>query len=129
MFRVCHTVLSVHCSLVLTCWERASLLDLMYVTFSCVFVTFPCDVLDQVWYLIVSIPDLCLLTFIAGIYGCGFLPEHGCPSIVITWAREKYRCSLTHLSQMNFPSSIYRTSLFQIGIFSFYSKVHRIFCT
>ena len=25
---------------------------------SCVFVIFPCGVLDQVWYLIVSIPDL-----------------------------------------------------------------------
>ena len=32
-------------------------------TFSCVFVTFPCGVLGQVWYLIVSIPDLCLLTY------------------------------------------------------------------
>ena len=28
----------------------------------CVFVTFPSGVLGQVWYLIVSIPDLCLLT-------------------------------------------------------------------
>ena len=27
----------------------------------CVFVTFPCGILGQVWYLIVSIPDLCLL--------------------------------------------------------------------
>ena len=26
------------------------------------FVTFPCGVLGQVWLLIVSIPDLCLLT-------------------------------------------------------------------
>ena len=32
--------------------------------FSCVFVTFPCGVLGQVWYLIVSIPDLCLLTYL-----------------------------------------------------------------
>ena len=31
--------------------------------FYCVFVTFPCGVLGQVWYLIVSIPDLCLLTY------------------------------------------------------------------
>ena len=29
---------------------------------SCVFVTFPCGVLSQVLYLIVSIPDFCLLT-------------------------------------------------------------------
>ena len=27
------------------------------------FVTFPCGVLGQVWYLIVPIPDLCLLTY------------------------------------------------------------------
>ena len=31
--------------------------------FSCVSVTFPCGVLGQVWYLIVSITDLCLLTY------------------------------------------------------------------
>ena len=31
--------------------------------FYCVFVTFPCGVIGQVWYLIVSIPDLCLLTY------------------------------------------------------------------
>ena len=63
-FRVCHTFLSVHCSLVVTCWERANLLALLYVTFSCGFGTFPCGVLGQVWYLIVSIPDLCLFTYI-----------------------------------------------------------------
>ena len=28
------------------------------------FVTFPCGVLGHVWYLIVSISDLCLLTYI-----------------------------------------------------------------
>ena len=26
----------------------------------CIFVTFSCDILGQVWYLIVSLPDLCL---------------------------------------------------------------------
>ena len=31
--------------------------------FSSVCVTFPCGVLVQVWYLIVSIPDLCLFTY------------------------------------------------------------------
>ena len=35
----------------------------MYVKFSCVFATFPCYVLGQAWYLIISIPDLCLLTY------------------------------------------------------------------
>ena len=62
MFRVCHAFLPVHCSLVVTCWERANLLALLYVMFSCVFVTVPCGLPDQEWYLIVLIPDLCLLT-------------------------------------------------------------------
>ena len=43
--------------------KRAKLLALLYVMFSCVFVTIPCGVLSQVWYLIVSIPDLCLLPY------------------------------------------------------------------
>ena len=29
----------------------------------CIFVTFPCGILGQVWYLIVSFPDLCLLSY------------------------------------------------------------------
>ena len=29
----------------------------------CEFVTFPIGILGQVWYLIVSIPDLCTLTY------------------------------------------------------------------
>ena len=63
MFRVCHTVLSVPSSLVVTCWEIADLLALLCVMFSCVFVTFPYDVLGWVWYLIVSFPDLCFLSY------------------------------------------------------------------
>ena len=43
-----------------TCWERVILLALLYVMFSCVFVTFPSGDLGQVWYLIVSFPDICL---------------------------------------------------------------------
>ena len=49
--------LSVHWSLVVTCWERADLLTLLYV-----FVTFPCGILGQVVCLIVSISDRCLLS-------------------------------------------------------------------
>ena len=63
MFRACHIFLSVHGSLVFTCWERADLLALLYVMFNCVFVTFPCGVLGQMWCLIVSIHDLCLLSY------------------------------------------------------------------
>ena len=56
-------VLTVHRSLVVTCLEIANLLALLYVMFSCVFVTFPSGVLGQVWYMIVLIPYLCLLTY------------------------------------------------------------------
>ena len=36
---------------------------LLLVMFNCVFVTFPCGILGQVWYLIVSIPDFCRLSY------------------------------------------------------------------
>ena len=49
--------------LVITCWEGAELLALLCVMFSCVFVTFPHGVLNQVLYLIVSILDLCALPY------------------------------------------------------------------
>ena len=52
------------CSLEVTCWEVADLLALSCVMDSCVFVTFPYGVLDQVWYLIVSNPDLCLFPYL-----------------------------------------------------------------
>ena len=65
MIRVCHAFLSVHCNLVVTCWEGANLSALLYVMFACVFVTFKCGVLGQVWYLVVWISDLCLLAYFA----------------------------------------------------------------
>ena len=36
---------------------------LSFVMCNCVFVTFPCGILGQVWYLILSIPDLCPLSY------------------------------------------------------------------
>ena len=65
---LCLTVLSVPCSLVVTCWERADLLAFVRVMFACVFVTFSYGFLRQMWYLIVLIPDLCLLPYFY-IYG------------------------------------------------------------
>ena len=35
---------------------------LSFVMFNCVYVTFPCNTLGQVWYMIASFPDLCLLS-------------------------------------------------------------------
>ena len=59
---LCHIVLSVPCSIVVTCCEMADLLALLCVMFSCLFfLTFPYGALGKVWYLIVLIPDLFLL--------------------------------------------------------------------
>ena len=33
---------------------------------SCMFVTFPCGILGRVWYLIVLVPDLCLISYFVG---------------------------------------------------------------
>ena len=48
--------------LVVTCWERADLLARVGDVY-CVFVTFLCGIFGQVWYLIISFPDLCLLSY------------------------------------------------------------------
>ena len=62
MFLFC-LVFAVFCArlcvcFVVTCWERADLLALVCGVF-CEFVTFPL----VSWYLIVSIPDLCTITY------------------------------------------------------------------
>ena len=59
---------SVPCNLAIASWETVALLALLCVMFSCIFVTFSCDVFGQVWYLNVSIPDLCLLLYFKNIY-------------------------------------------------------------
>ena len=59
---VYHAFASVHCCLVVTCWERADLLALVFMS-NCDCVTLPCGILGQVWYLIVLIPDLCRLSY------------------------------------------------------------------
>ena len=53
----------VPCSHVATCWERADLLALWCIMFFRVFITFPYGVLGQMWYLIVLLPDICLLSY------------------------------------------------------------------
>ena len=54
---------SVHCCLMVTCWEKDDLLALVDDDY-CIFATFPCGILGQVWYLIVSFPGLCRLSYI-----------------------------------------------------------------
>ena len=57
-----HIFVSVHCCLVVNCWERTDLLALVGDVY-CIFVTFPCGGQGQVLYLIVSFPDLCRLLY------------------------------------------------------------------
>ena len=60
---VCHSFASVYCWLVVTGKERADPLALVC-DVHCGFVTFPFGILGQVWYLIVSIPDPCYLSYL-----------------------------------------------------------------
>ena len=54
-----------------TCWERADLLAVVCDVYNCVLVTFPCGTLGQVWYLILSIPDLCRLFYLTSVFTGG----------------------------------------------------------
>ena len=55
---------SVYMCFVVTCWERADLLAVVCDVKLCIkFYHFPFGILGQVWYLNVSIPDLCTLTY------------------------------------------------------------------
>ena len=57
---------SIYICFVVTCWERAGILALSFVV-SAVSLSLSwvrCGILGQVWYLIVSIPDLCTLTYL-----------------------------------------------------------------
>ena len=60
--RVSRAFASIHSCLVVTCWKRTDLSALVGDVY-CIFVTFPCGILGQVWYLIVSFPDLCPLSY------------------------------------------------------------------
>ena len=60
MSRVCHVFASVHFCTWSPAWKGLTSW-LLYVMFNCVFVSFPCGILGQVGYLIVSILDLCRL--------------------------------------------------------------------
>ena len=60
---VSHAFASVHCCLVVICWESADLFALVGDKYY-ILVTFPCGILGQVWYLIVSFPCLCRLSYL-----------------------------------------------------------------
>ena len=72
--------------------------------FNCVFVTFPCGILGQVWYLIVLIPDLFRLPCFNQTYFTAssmlrissslslWLPEVNSPTILSSWNKGKVMC-------------------------------------
>ena len=53
---VSHAFAYVHCCLVITSWKRAELFSAFVGDVYWFFVNFPCSILGQVWYLIVSFP-------------------------------------------------------------------------
>ena len=67
LFIVCLSLLIMFClchvALWSPVWKERTFFALLYAMFSCVFVSFPHDILGQLWYLLVSIPDLCLLPY------------------------------------------------------------------
>ena len=85
---------SVYLYLVVTCWERADLLALVCGV-SLSVCHFPIGILGQVWYLIVSIPDLCTLT-----YFCSFLHRfHILTTSCTHWRSSHY--THTHVRNKN----------------------------
>ena len=48
---------------------------LLFVMFNCVFLTFPCGILGQVWYLIVSFPNICRLSYLDVFYWPNMFPS------------------------------------------------------
>ena len=48
---------------------------LLFAMFNCVSVTFPCSILSQVWYLIVSFPNLCHHSYLDIFYWPNMYPS------------------------------------------------------
>ena len=61
---LCLVLVMLSCLFIAALWSTAGkglTSWILFVILNCVFVTLPCGVLGQVWYLIVSIPDLCCI--------------------------------------------------------------------
>ena len=89
VFCVPHAFASLHCYRLVTYWERADLLALigdvycMCVTFPCGILCLPCGILGQVWYLSVSFPDLCHLSYF--VHLSSFMLSHMKYSFLCVW--------------------------------------------
>ena len=65
LFYLCLVFIMLSCLFIATLWSPAGkglTSWLSFVMSICVFVTFSCGILCQMWYLIVSFPDLCHLS-------------------------------------------------------------------
>ena len=63
---LCLVFVMLSCLFIAALWSLAGkglTFWLLFVMSNCDFVTFPCGILGQVWYLIVLIPDLCHLSY------------------------------------------------------------------
>ena len=60
---LCFVLVLFSCLFTAALWSSVGKEVTLYMMYNCVFVTFPCSVLDRVWCLIVSIPDLCLRSY------------------------------------------------------------------
>ena len=121
VFHVLHAVFSVSCSLVGTCWEKADTLALLYVMISRVFVIFSYCVLGQWWYLIVSIPDLCLLPYLEVLpfltFGLEAIPFHTFESEVMTF--QTYVLDVHVLSFQSFALEVMSFQTCVLDVLSF----------
>ena len=125
---VCHAFAFVHCCLVVTCWEIADIFDLDCYVY-CVFVTFPCGILGKLWYLIVSIPDFCHLSYFSYFYD--YYSEHSLYSRIIK--NSNLECALKEdLDQLWYQLSqiIIHCSLHNFFLYvSFHFSVQRMLIT
>ena len=64
---VCHAFTSVYFCLVVTIRERADLLAIVCDVYWD-FVSFPFGIIRQVWYLILSIPDPCCISYFVKVF-------------------------------------------------------------
>ena len=112
---------------VVTCWERADILTLVCDVVLWVYY-FPIGILSQVWYLFVSIPDLCSLSYLAVDWGnlifAGTMVDKLCEFLFVT-GPSLITCTYSIRSFMLWPGSFH--SIFNINsIISSYIYYYRI---
>ena len=68
---LCFVFVMLSCLFIAALWSPAGkrlTSWLSFMMFNCVFVTFPCGILGRVWYLIVSFPDLCCISYFFSVF-------------------------------------------------------------